>query len=104
MAGYRPWASGVRCRRATTTSSATALRRGSSWRVVEQAQFREGGEELGQVPGVADESREACLCGQGPSVDQANRTMQANPITRQYAANGRRVLVVNQRVRNRTDR
>ena len=39
-----------------------------------------------------------------PSVGQANRTMQASPTTRQYAANGMRVLVVNQRVRNRTDR
>jgi hypothetical protein len=54
---------------------------------------------------LADESTvRPALGGQGPSVDQANRTMQANPTTRQYAANGRRVLVVNQRVRNRTDR
>jgi hypothetical protein len=54
---------------------------------------------------LADESTvRPALGGQGPSVGQANRTMQARPTTRQYAANGVRVLVVNQRVRKRTDR
>ena len=55
------------------------------------------------APADEDTVRPA-LGGQGPSVGQANRMMQASPTTRQYTANGMRVLVVNQRVRKRTDR